>query len=276
MIYQYLSPSPVLREFVRDYLIAHFVFGKDQPIPVKAFAPRPEQAMAFLPRGGLVMHNAISADRHTAPATSICGQQLSRYNFHLTREYLMFRINFHPGALFRLLKIPLNEFSDTWFNADSALGQETSEVNERLANASSYKQMIDIVEDFLIKKIRHINISGHPLDKAVSYLLNHSGKTSVDWLADQACLSPRQFNRKFVERIGVGPKIFSRIVRFFNAYKFKEAHPNIDWLSVAVMFGYTDYQHLAKDFKEFSFATPNLWVHQDTHSPERLLRLTAS
>src|SRR5690606_21317616 len=132
MIYQYLPPNPALREFVRDYLIAHFVFDKDKPIPVKAFAPRPEQAMAFLPRGGLVMHNAISGEQHAAPATSICGQQLSRYNFHLTREYLMFRINFHPGALFRLLRIPLNEFSDTWFDAESTLGHETTEVNDRL------------------------------------------------------------------------------------------------------------------------------------------------
>lgn len=276
MIYQYLPPNPALREFVRDYLIAHFVFDKDKPIPVKAFAPRPEQAMAFLPRGGLVMHNAISGEQHAAPAMSICGQQLSRYNFHLTREYLMFRINFHPGALFRLLRIPLNEFSDTWFDAESTLGHETTEVNDRLANALSYQEMIGIVEDFLTRKIRQSKVGGHPLDKAVSYLLNHAGIASIDWLADQACLGTRQFNRKFVERIGVGPKIFSRIVRFFNAYKYKEAHPHIDWLTVAVVFGYTDYQHLVKDFKEFSFATPNLWVHQDTHAPERLLRLYSS
>jgi AraC-like DNA-binding protein len=276
MIYQYLPPNPVLREFVRDYLIAHFVFDRNKPIPVKAFAPRPEQAMAFLPKGGLVMHNVLNEKQHTAPATSICGQQLSRYNFHLTREYLMFRINFHPGALFRLLKIPLNEFSDTWFDANSAIGRETIEVNERLANASSYKQMVDIVEEFLTRKIRQTKVASHPLDKAVSHLLSHGGTTSIDWLANQACLCTRQFNRKFIERIGTTPKVFSRIVRFFNAYKYKEAHPHLDWLSVALMFGYTDHQHLAKDFREFSFATPNLWVHQDNHSPERLLRLITS
>jgi hypothetical protein len=35
MIYRYVAPSLVLQEYVRDYLIADFVFHKDQ-IPVKA------------------------------------------------------------------------------------------------------------------------------------------------------------------------------------------------------------------------------------------------
>jgi len=47
MIYQYIAPEPALREFVRDYLIAHFVFDKNQPIPIKSFSPRPEQAITF-------------------------------------------------------------------------------------------------------------------------------------------------------------------------------------------------------------------------------------
>jgi len=67
--------------------------------------------------------------------------------------------------------------------------------------------------------------------------------------------------------------LFSRVVRFFNAYKYQEAHPQDDWLSVALLFGYTDYQHMVKDFKEFANVTPTLWVNLDTHSPERILNL---
>jgi hypothetical protein len=47
MIYRNIAPSPEVHEYVRDYLIAHFVFENNQPIPIKAFAPRPEQAITF-------------------------------------------------------------------------------------------------------------------------------------------------------------------------------------------------------------------------------------
>jgi AraC-like DNA-binding protein len=273
MIYRNIAPSPVLQEYVRDYLIAHFVFENNQPIPIKAFAPRPEQAITFLSRGYLTMQNLHDGKTLNAPSASICGQQLCRYNFHLTNEYLMFRINFHPGVLYRLLRIPLSEFVNSWFDAELATNREMIEVNERLANARNYTDMVNIVEEYLKDRIKKIKIDTHPLDKVASYILANSQRISLDWLANQACLCQRQFNRKFNERIGVSPKLFSRVVRFFNAYKYQEAHPQDDWLSVALLFGYTDYQHMVKDFKEFANVTPALWVNLDTHSPERILHL---
>jgi len=273
MIYRNIVPSPGLQEYVRDYLIAHFIFDKNQPIPIKAFAPRPEQAITFLPKGNLTMQNLLNGKIRIAPSASICGQQLSRYNFHVTSEYLMFRVNFHPGALYRLLRIPLSEFIDTWYDAELAINREINEVNERLANETEYSEMVNMVEDYITTKIKKVTTDIHPVDKVASYLLTSSSQSSLDWLARQACLCQRQFNRKFIERIGVSPKLFSRIVRFFNAYKYKEAHPHEDWLSVALLFGYTDYQHLSKDFKEFAQVNPNLWINQDTQSPERILHL---
>src|SRR5690606_21108317 len=84
---------------------------------------------------------------------------------------------------------------------------------------------------------------------------------------------PRQLNRRFTDRMGVGPKIYSRLVRFYCSYRFKEANPATDWLTVAVRFGYTDYQHLAKDFRQFAQATPNAWIREDSASPEETLSL---
>ena len=72
-----------------------------------------------------------------------------------------------------------------------------------------------------------------------------------------------------MEREGVSPKMYARIARFENAMKLKNARPSLDWLSVALELGYYDYQHLVRDFKEFTQRTPNGFLLADGHSPER-------
>lgn len=154
MIYKYIAPGEALQEFVRDYLVAHFVFDKNEPIPFKPYSPKPEQTITFLPKGYLTISNPVTCQSYKSPAASICGQQISRYNFHLTPEYLMIRVHFHPGALHRLLGIPLSQFVDEWHDAEVVINQEVLDVNGRLANCTGYSQMIEIVEDYLRTKIR--------------------------------------------------------------------------------------------------------------------------
>lgn len=273
MIYQYIAPSPILQEFVRDYLIAHFTFEKGEDIPFKPYSPKPEQTITFLPKGNLTISDPLKGVEQVAPSVSICGQQVSRYNFYLSQEYLMLRVHFQPGALYRLLQIPLLEFRDCWFDAGSVINNEVVGVNDRLAHCLSYTEMIDVVEDYLKNKLRKVKADLHPLDKIAACLYTNPSRFSLDWLARQACLCPRQFNRKFTERMGVGPKLYSRLVRFYKSYQYKEAHPDDDWLSIALLFNYTDYQHMVKDFKEFAGVNPNLWINQDNQSPERILNL---
>lgn len=273
MIYKYIAPGQPLQEFVRDYLVAHFVFDKNEPIPFKPYSPKPEQTITFLPRGYLTIVNPVTGQTYISPNASVCGQQISRYNFHLTPEYLMIRVHFHPGALYRLLGMPLSRFTDGWFDAEPVISREVREVNERLVNCPDYSQMIEVVEDYLKSKIKKIKAGKHSLDQVASYILADPTRFSLDWLATQACLSPRQFNRKFTERMGIGPKLYSRVVRFYKAYQYKETHPHEDWLTIALLFGYSDYQHMAKDFKDLANVTPNLWIDQDNHSPERILHL---
>jgi len=273
VIYQYIAPSPPLREFVRDYLIAHFIFDKGQDIPFKPYSPKPEQTITFLPKGSLTMENLTTGERRVAPVISISGQQVSRYNFYLTSEYQMLRVHFHPGALYRLLRIPLTEFTDCWFDARTVITREIQEVNERLSNCLKYAHMIAVIEDYLLRKIKKVPADSHPLDNIACSILTNPSRFSLDWLAKQSCLCPRQFNRKFSERMGVGPKLYSRVVRFYKAYQYKEAHPQDNWLTIALLFGYSDYQHMVKDFRQFAQVSPNLWVNQDNQSPERILQL---
>ncbi|HEU0111623.1 MAG TPA: AraC family transcriptional regulator, partial [Flavisolibacter sp.] len=241
--------------------------------PCKPYSPKPEQTITFLPKGQLTTKNLLTGETRVSPSISICGQQVSRFNFYLSTEYQMLRVHFQPGALFRLLGIPLTEFTDCWFDADSVIGREICEVNEQLGSCMNYKEMITVVENYLLQKIKKAKAEAHSLDQVSSCIFANPSRFSLDWLAKEACLCKRQFNRKFTERMGIGPKLYSRVVRFYKAYQYKETHPHEDWLTIAILFGYIDYQHMVKDFREFANVTPNLWINQDNQSPERILQL---
>jgi hypothetical protein len=52
--------------------------------------------------------------------------------------------------------------------------------------------------------------------------------------------------------------------------QFLHKNASLDWLSVAVRSGFTDYQHL-EDFKQFSGDVPNILIRDYANSVEQWL-----
>lgn len=87
----------------------------------------------------------------------ITGQHTERTNRHLTGpEFCVLLVNFHPGVLYRLLGVPMSDLINTFIDAESVLPKEMGNVNERLANASSYDEMVGIVDHPLLTLARNI------------------------------------------------------------------------------------------------------------------------
>ena len=164
------------------------------------------------------------------------------------------------------------ELDQNFHDAELFFGKEVQEIHDLLASASTYLAMITIIEQFLINKFKKLAPESI-VDNIAACLLSDPTEFSLDGVAKQACLSIKQFHRKFTERIGISPKFFCRLSRFNHAYQYKNAHPNVYWSSIAQQFGYSDYHHLEKEFKEFTGLTPQQWITEVQASPERILQL---
>jgi AraC-like DNA-binding protein len=266
-------PSPQVSEFVQLYRIVHLVFEAGQVMPFKAYPPRPEHCLAFYPFDTEKVQFTRSGKTIEHLPVVLYGQQLEVTNRFIGNHFLVFQIIFQPGALYRLTGMPSSELTNEYIDGESVFCSDLRLVNEQLFHAKNYDTMIAVAEQFVLQLIKTQRKSPHLLDETCKLLLAAEGNRSIDWLAKTSCLSNKQLERKCKERIGINPKLYARITRFDKAFRLKNSKPDFDWLRIAVECNYHDYQHLVKDYKDFTGWSPASFHAIEDKAPERAFGL---
>lgn len=269
MLLDNIVPIPELSEWIRLFRIADFVFSGPVFTTIKAYPPRPQECLHFYPRDTEIVrydgYNKIISGRKT----SVTGQHTITNNRTTGKNFLVFQVVFQPGALYRLTGIPAREIVNSYIDAEDIFGKEVCSVNEQLYDAVNYGEMVSIVERYLLVITQKQKKSNHFVDRIARMMIQDTHGRSLDYFLKEACLSPRQFDRMFKERMGINPHLFTRIIKFDRAFRLKNRYSDKDWLSIAIHSGYYDYQHLAKAYKIFTGYTPREFYKIETRSPER-------
>jgi AraC-like DNA-binding protein len=201
------------------------------------------------------------------PKSIITGRQVNRIQLTMGYKNLTIKVGFQPGGLYRLLGIPLKEFLlDEAFDSADVLDKDIRFVNEQLQEAATYDSMVYIVERFLLQKKEKLR-EKLPIDEVLSQLIQKGGLMNIDDISKQACVSVRQLERQFQQRIGIPPKHFARLTRFSKAWVLKENNIALKWTHIAYTCGYFDQMHLIRDFKDFAGVTPSVIEAEFNNSP---------
>jgi len=259
-----IYPCPALSQFIRLYRIIDFEFQHSMAIPPKAYSPRPEQCLQFFPSPTLISYKGRTVQPKNA---LLIGQHTIVNHRTVYKKFLSLQVVFQPGALYRLMGLSLAELTNDSIEAELVLSSEIELVNDQLYHAKDHQHMIHIVESYLMNMFRTTRHDALPIDRMTRQMLEPL--QSLDWYVSNACLSHRQFDRKFITRVGLSPKEYLRVVRFDQAYRMKNKYPGMSWFNIAVACGYYDYQHLSKETKAFTGETPSSFFSMG--SPERLL-----
>ena len=186
------------------------------------------------------------------------------------RNYLLvngtfegFAIQFRPAALKQLFGLPMHELANQHCAAHAVFGPKVSKFRERLGEARSFEERVQIANAFIVELIsgRPVN---DPIELAASEMFRSQGNCNIDTLAHRTGLSMRNFQRRFREYLGISPKLYARVVRFESALKIKATTPQMSWMNAAHEAGYHDQMHMVHDFREFSGGTPTgIFGHAD-------------
>lgn len=192
----------------------------------------------------------------TAETAALVGSQThQRCQLVVQGNVETFAIVFRPAAIHALFGLPAVEIIDGDHAARAVLGAAVWELREEMGNARTFRQRVQTVDRFITARSSGAHAAG-PIELAASEIMLNHGKCRIDSLAQHTGLSMRSFQRMFQERIGVSPKLYSRIVRFEAALKTKAAWPRLSWMTVAHQFGYHDQMHMVHDFRLLSGEAP--------------------
>jgi AraC-like DNA-binding protein len=254
-------------------MLCHFTFESQTGLPVKTYPANPEEGFSFFLRGRLHTELPELAKTENRAAAAIFGLPDRRQNFTIPSDFMLLHAWFQPGALFKFLRIPMTDLLHQAIDAELIWGRDIRSLHDQLANTPDYDALPRILDAFFWKKANQLKNDRRSVDEIGRAIFDNPGGFNLDKMAANACLSHRAFERRFMQQIGVTPKYFARICRFWKAFQLKESQPDLDWLSVAVLNGYTDYQHLVRDFRQFAGTTPVSLMQQSSQDPEQLLKI---
>jgi AraC-like DNA-binding protein len=250
----FFRPAPGLEQFVRFYVQREVrIRGAAvvHPVPARA-APLIE--FDFGDPINVLDYKQVR--QRKSPTVVVVGPQtFRRVEMQLQGAFESFVIMFQPDGLHRLFSIPMHELTDQDFEAQSVLGSLISQVRQRLGNSKSFAERVRLVDKVLLRQsLQSYGFDG--ISAAANRIILAGGRLRIPALADRAGLSTRQFERRFMQQVGMRPKLFARIARFEAALETKARAAAKSWTDIAHEFGYYDQMHMVHDFGEFAGKTP--------------------
>lgn len=251
--FQIYKPCKALQAYVRYY----WMFKNNQPLNVPTF-PIGCPQLIFHKKKPLYIPELKSYQ----PILSISGQV--NYPAHLSSDgnTNMITIVFQPYALAAFLHLPISLLHNLEISGYDLENKQLNELATRIFDCEDEFLCIDIIEQWLLTTI--INTPNKKVAynlKRITAALNElllKPETSVNSLADIACLSKKQFERLFYTTVGSLPKEYARIVRFQKSLKLlQHCSDNINFTQIAYQSGYADQSHYIREFKQFSGYTPS-------------------
>jgi AraC-like DNA-binding protein len=247
--YREVPPSPALRRFIDSYWFLRGDRGASfEPQPVLPDG-RMEIVLNF---GERFRRYDGEGGSELQPPRMLVGQMDHHVTIRATGSVDLLGIRFHPTGAHPLLGFAMSELS----NRLVPLG-DVIDLPDRLSDRKSIAELAGALDSVLMPRFAGVlDSAGSDFEAAIRSAVQGEGRVSVDELASSTGLGPRQLERRFRERVGLGPKRFLKILRFQGVFRRSSSQAR-DWAEVALDCGYYDQSHFIRDFKSFTGVSPD-------------------
>ena len=227
-------PAGPLREYVRHYWLSF---------------DNTDDTYSILPDGAVDVVIAVGT---TTRQVNIFGTTTSRTEIPLDVGSHYLGIRFKPGQSRHFLDVHALELTNSNQPAEGLFFPDMLGVAESIANDSLFSRL----DGALLRHLKQQPPRHSRIDDVIRHIESMQGSSRVAQLVNMYGKSRRQFERRFLEVVGIPAKLFSEIVRF-QQVSVLLARSALPLAQIAAELGYTDQSHLTHEFSRFYGRPPS-------------------
>jgi AraC-like DNA-binding protein len=176
-------------------------------------------------------------------------------------------VTFELGGAAYFFGVPMSAVRDRLVELEALWGRDGRLLRERLLAAATPERRLLLVEAVL----RDHLAEGSRLDPVVAVAASRIERgLSVAAVAAELEISPRRFTGRFRERVGLGPKRYSRVRRLQRLVGSIDPAVPTRWVDAAAAHGFADQAHLINEFREMTGVTPTAYRARSATEPNHL------
>ncbi len=166
-------------------------------------------------------------------------------------------IAFTARGTFPWLGDRMDGLSDRIIALADALGDGALRLRERLLNTAALEARFQVVERWLITRLKPRCIVHPAVRWAVDRIAATGGRMSIEDLATQTGFTRKHLGNLFQQQVGLSPKSLARVHRFRGALALLDrADGQVPWVELAEQCGFYDQSHLINEFRRFTGLSP--------------------
>ncbi|QJB34606.1 helix-turn-helix transcriptional regulator [Chitinophaga oryzae] len=190
------------------------------------------------------------------PSLFLYGTKTQYAHMQVKGTFLDVGISFHPGVLTSLFPVPVCDLTNQYIDLDDLI---RTSLSEQLLHAVTFEQKVQILESFLLQRLKRNNAPDGKTEWAIHLL--QQGQT-LPQVQAALNLSERSLERYFKHHIGITPKMYARIYRFQSALDLIRQSNFGSLTAVAHLRQYFDQAHFIKAFQQFAGASPKHFLRK--------------
>ena len=178
-------------------------------------------------------------------------------NFHFKKAEWIFGVRFYPGADCSLLRerIPVSKSHPIEVRE---LLPDFDCLDDSLRDSISFVRRHEIIEDYLLDRIKPQNNTERILSRSVRLLIETNGVISIEKLAKEVGYGTRYLRQLFTDYIGHSSKEVANMIRMQETLHCLLENPDQKLSDIAIKYGFSDQSHMNREFKKYMGVTSKI------------------
>lgn len=268
MTYETFPPHPDLSAFVKCFWTLTVPAGNEAPrqrvLPdgcIELFFIMGDDIRRFVSEKAFIIQ----------PRAMVLGQITEPYFIQPAGHVDTFAVRFYPYGFANFIALPIHQLANKETPLEQLFGAEAATLTEHIIHADGTLHRIQIMEDFLMKRMNSQSTINTVVKATVDALLQKKGSTSIHSILEVNLSKRRQLERNFLKQIGISPKQLGKVIRLQAVLKMLLNEQPGHLTNIAYERDYHDQAHFIKDFKEFTGVSPKYFLTHDSMALSALL-----